>query len=108
MTTITLFRVIDAAAGKLPTRASYARDVLAGYQRWSGADLKGKAARYSAGYAQQRSKAASALHAAGGCVLALRQRHGLRTTAVALCVDDFGSMVYDTIDAGIVTADQVA
>lgn len=108
MTTTTLSAVIDAASDKLAPRAAYARDVLAGHQRWSGADLKGAAKRFGAGYAQQRAKAAAALHAAGGCVLTLRQRHGLRTTAVALCTDDFGCRVYDTVEAGIVTADQVA
>ena len=47
-----------------------ARRVILGLQRWSGADLRGRARDYGAGYARQRSAARRALEAAGGTVVA--------------------------------------
>ena len=88
----TLQTVIAAAQSNL--RGAYARDTVAGRQRWSGADLKGKAARYGASYYVQRRKARAALFAAGGCIVAID--HGRDVTAVRACVDDFGNEVFDT------------
>jgi hypothetical protein len=84
--------VIRAAQATL--RGQYARDTVAGRQRWSGADLKGKAARYGASYYVQRRKARAALFAAGGCVLTVD--HGRDVTAVRVSVDDYGNEVFDT------------
>jgi len=92
MTKTKLSEVCDKACGLL--RGAYARDVVTGQQRWSGADLRGKAARYGATYARQRRKALKALEAAGGEVVAVE--HGRLVTGVELCVDDFGNQVYMT------------
>ena len=75
-------------------RGAYARDVVTGQQRWSGADLRGKAARYGSTYARQRRKAKKALKAAGGVVVAVE--HGRLRTAVEICVDDYGNQIYLT------------
>lgn len=82
--------IIESAAATL--RGQYARDVLSGRQAWSGADLQGKALKYSSGYARQRVKAAAALHNAGGTVL--RCEHNRLVTAVLVCIDDYGNAVY--------------
>ena len=92
MTTTKLAEVCDKACEML--RGAYARDVVTGQQRWSGADLRGKAARYGSTYAKQRRKARKALKAAGGVVVAVE--HGRLRTAVEICVDDFGNQVYMT------------
>jgi hypothetical protein len=92
MKTIKLAEVCDKACGML--RGAYAQDVVTGQQRWSGADLRGKAARYASTYARQRRKAEKALEAAGGEVVAVE--HGRLVTGVALCVDDYGNQVYMT------------
>ena len=92
-----LNEVIDAAVDYLNEhypRSRYAVDVITGHQAWSGSDLKGSARKWGAGYAKQRSIAESALRKAGGCVVAAG-RYGTRKTAVRLCVDDFGTEVYE-------------
>jgi hypothetical protein len=77
-------------------RGQYAKAVVTGQQRWSGADLRGRAAFYGSWYSRQRLKAARALEAAGGEVLAVE--HGRLRTAIELCVDDFGTQIYFTGD----------
>lgn len=95
-------QVIDAAADHLNPRAGYARDVLRGWQRWSGADLQGKAKSFGSKYAQQRVKAAEALRMAGGVLVPVE--HGLIVTAVYVGADDFGGAVYHTTVGVAVTA----
>jgi hypothetical protein len=95
MKTTKLTQVCDKACGML--RGAYAQAVVTGQQRWSGADIRGKAAYYGSTYARQRRKAKKALKAAGGEVVAVE--HGRLVTAVALCVDDFGNQVYMTADS---------
>lgn len=102
--TKTLEQVVSAAAAAL--RGEYAKNVVAGVQRWSGADLKGKAARFGGQYARQRAKAAAALRAAGGEIVAAR-RGGRLSTAVAVAVDDFGVAIYATTEFGIVPATEL-
>ena len=87
--------VVRDAIAALPTRAAYARDVIAGAQRWSGADLQGKAKRYGAGYAKQRRRAYRALDEAGGLVLSVQ--NGRLVTAVEVGQDDHGNAVYATL-----------
>ena len=87
-TTITL------ACASLPIRARYARDVIEGYQRWSGSDLRGKARKFGAGYARQRTRARTALFDAGGMILAVD--HGRHVTAVPVGTDDYGRAIYQT------------
>jgi len=75
-------------------RGAYAANVVRGRQRWSGADLQGKARKFGASYARQRRKARAALEMAGGDVIATE--HGRLRTAVQVCVDDYGREVYAT------------
>jgi hypothetical protein len=89
-----LDRVIKEACHSLPPRALYARAVIEGYQRWSGADLKGKAKKYGAGYAAQRQAARLSLYAAGGCIIPMR--HGLLVTAVHITDTVEGFEIYET------------
>ena len=65
-TSNTIFRSADAAiiADQL-ARGSYQRDLVAGNARWSGADLRGKAARYAGHYASSRHSLVRRLRAAG-------------------------------------------
>ena len=72
--------IIAAATASL--RGQYARDVVSGRQRWSGSDLRGKARRYGYSYSVQRRKAAQALVAAGGVIIAID--HGLNVSAVQI------------------------
>ena len=95
-------QVIDVAADLLNPRAGYARDVLTGYQRWSGGDLEGKARKFGAWYAGQRVAAYRALQKAGGCVVPVS--HGRLVTAVYVGTDDFGAAVYHTTVGVAVTA----
>lgn len=95
MTTTKLAEVCDKACEML--RGAYAKAVVMGEQRWSGADIRGKAARYGSTYARQRRKARKALKAAGGEVVAVE--HGRLRTAVEICVDDFGNQIYLTADS---------
>lgn len=74
--------VIEAAIANLHPRARYARDVIRGRQRWSGADLRGLAkTRFGPAYAAQRDNALRALERAGGAVISIAP-HGLLITAV--------------------------
>ncbi len=91
-TTTKLTAVCDKACEML--RGAYAKHVVTGQQRWSGADLRGKAKNYGSSYGRQRRKALKALEAAGGEVVAVE--HGRLVTGVELCVDDFGNQVYMT------------
>ena len=91
---MTLQTILSLACASLPSRARYARDVIEGYQRWSGADLKGKARKFGAGYARQRTRARTALFDAGGMILAVD--HGRHVTAVPVGTDDYGNAVYAT------------
>ena len=75
-------------------RAGYAGDVLRGAQRWSGADLRGKARKYGAHYARQRAIASRAWWAAGGRLLAIE--HGRIVSAVPVGMDDYGDAIYST------------
>ena len=91
---MTLQTILTLACASLPNRARYARDVIYGDQRWSGADLRGQARKYGAGYARQRTRARTALFNAGGMILAIdRGRH---VTAVRVATDDYGNAVYAT------------
>lgn len=92
---------ITAACDALPPRKRYARAVLCGRYRWSGSDIKGKAARFGSSYARQRDAARSALFRAGGLIVADR-RTGFLRAAVEVCVDDFGNQVYEVSGRGIV------
>lgn len=103
MNTTHLDTVIDTAESLLSPRAQYARLVLTGGQRWSGADLKGKARAFGGGYYRQRRKARAALHRAGGLIVASKA-HGRLSTAVRVGCDDFGDAVYQTVEFGTVTA----
>ena len=74
--------IIEAAISNLNPRARYARDVIRGHQRWSGADLRGLAkTRFGASYAEQRDNALRALERAGGTVISIAP-HGKRVTAI--------------------------
>lgn len=88
--------VIAAAQELAGDRSRYALDVIDGGQRWSGADLKGKAKKYGYSYARQRTRASQCLHAAGGTVVAIE--NGLLVTAVAIGQDDYGNAIYQTTE----------
>ena len=79
--------IIAAATASL--RGQYARDCITGRQRWSGSDLRGKARRYGYSYSVQRRKAAQALVAAGGCIIAID--HGLLVSAVQIDADSYAT-----------------
>lgn len=83
-------QILDATGN----RSGYARDVLLGHQRWSGADLKGKAKRFGASYARQRGAATQALHRAGGVLVQRADAHGLLVAAVPAGQDDYGTALY--------------
>ncbi len=95
--------VISAALASLSTRArgGYTGDVIGGSQRWSGADLRGKAKRFGGSYARQRVRASRALAAAGGCIVAVD--HGRLVTAVRAGMDDFGNAIYRTTEGLAIT-----
>jgi hypothetical protein len=92
----TLQDTIDRACAALPTRAQYAREVIRGEQRWSGADLKGKAKKFGAVYARQRSVALRAWHDAGGILVAVE--HGRLVSAVEAGVNAQGYATFVTVD----------
>ena len=79
--------IIAAAAASL--RGQYARDCITGRQRWSGSDLKGKARKFGYSYSVQRRKAAQALVAAGGVIIAID--HGLLVSAVQIDADSYAT-----------------
>jgi hypothetical protein len=99
---MTLHNVLSLACASLPTRARYARDVIEGYQRWSGSDLKGKARKFGAGYARQRNRARTALFDAGGMILSVD--HGRHVTAVCVGTDDYWQAIYQTPNGTAVQA----
>ena len=80
---------------KAHPRAQYALDVLAGRQRWSGADLKGKANKYGGHYARQRARAAMFLFDAGGKIVP--GANGLLISATRIGTDDEGNELLDTL-----------
>jgi hypothetical protein len=94
--------VIALAQAALGPRADYARRVIDGRQRWSGADLRGKARKYSLGYHLRRNDARIALFDAGGVIVA--GPRGLLSTAVVIGVDDYGVQLYATTEWGVVPA----
>lgn len=101
--------VVEKAESMLSSRQHYARDVLAGNQLWSGADLKGVAKKFGAGYAKQRGCALKALRAAGGEVQPCE--NGLMQTVVSIGMDDYGNAIYaaaDGIKAPSVTGKRLA
>ena len=77
-------------------RSHYARDVLRGWQNWSGSDLKGAAKKFGAGYAVERAAARSALFAAGGQLVPVD--HGRLVAARHVGQDDFGNQIVETVD----------
>lgn len=86
------------------TRSDYAKDVLYGRQRWSGNDLRGKARKYGAGYAQRRRYASQAWFEAGGCIVG-RRCDGLLISAVAVGQDDFGNALFQVRDGRTINPD---
>ena len=104
---IALSRVIESARDALISdhpRAHYADDVLSGHQRWSGADIKGKARRFGASYAEQRKRAARYLRAAGGMLCYVGPHHRL-CACVIVGMDDYGNaLIQSDIGAGIPAA----
>lgn len=64
-------------------RGCYQRDLLRGWARWSGADLRGKANKYGAHYARSREGLVSRLLANGFIVTEIRREHGLRTMHIS-------------------------
>lgn len=82
-TTNTIFADADARliAGQV-ARGDYQRSLLAGSSRWSGADLEGAAARWSARYRQSRQSLLAALRAAGLSVVEVAGRGGRRVMVV--------------------------
>ena len=92
--------IITNAQDLLNPRAYYARDVIAGKQRWSGADLKGKARRYGGHYAGQRVRAAWALGEAGGLIITTH--NGRHVTAARIGMDDYGNQLFATLRGTVV------
>lgn len=90
-----IHKILREAASLLPERATYARDVLYGRKRWSGADLRGKARRYGGHYADSRGKALDALQSAGGFTVVIDR--GLIVAAAELGQDDYGNELVETL-----------
>jgi hypothetical protein len=86
-------------------RAGYAHAVLSGVQRWSGADLQGKARRYGYGYHRQRNYAKWAWFEAGGLLLSIGPQ-GRIESAVYVGADDYGNAIYHTAAAVVVPRDR--
>jgi hypothetical protein len=84
-------RVVQNACMLL--RGEYAKDVVKGYRKWSGAGMAA-AARKWGWYSRKRDEALKALRKAGGDVVAVD--YGRLVTSVPLCVDDYGAQVYET------------
>jgi len=59
-------------------RGTYQRDLLDGYQTWSGADLRGRAASYSVHYRNSRDNLLRRCKAAGLTVTSVTGPHGRR------------------------------
>ena len=96
----TIYAAVDSLHEKHP-RASYAEDVILGYQAWSGNDLKGKARKFSASYYYQRIRAGSFFRRSGGLILPVD--NGKLVSAVYLCQDEYGNAVYETLQGVAVT-----
>ena len=96
----TIHAAVDSLHEKHP-KASYAADVILGYQSWSGSDLKGKARKFSMSYYYQRIRAASFFRCSGGLILPVN--NGKLISAVYLGQDDYGNAVYDTLQGIAVT-----
>ena len=90
----TIYAAVDSLHKEHP-RASYAADVILGYQAWSGADLKGKARKYSMSYHCQRARAGSFFRSCGGLILPVD--NGKLVSAVYIGQDDYGNAIYDTL-----------
>lgn len=76
--------VLDRA--RALARGSYQRSLLDGYARWSGADLRGAAKRWSGRYAASRSGLLSRLRKAGLDVAVRYVTTSNNRQAVALCL----------------------
>ena len=98
--------MIDRALGNISPRAQYQRDVLEGYQYWSGNDLGGKARIWGASYARARESAMSALIAAGGTTVYHRQQNGLKIGALPVLWDDARPVAYQTAEGYVVATDE--
>lgn len=70
MTINQIRKAITTACGNVG-KSEYAKDVLYGYQRWSGSDLRGKASTFGARYARMRQRAEIALSKVGGFLVPL-------------------------------------
>jgi hypothetical protein len=88
------------------TRSEYAQAVLHGSQRWSGADLRGNAARWSGSYYRARLTAKRAVFAAGGWLAHDRTGHGRVIAVTPVGCDDYGTRLFATA-YGPRTADQL-
>lgn len=80
-TTCTSKAVRDAALAL--ARGCYQRDLVWGWARWSGADLKGKAKKWGAKYARSRANLVGRLLANGFQVEEIKRAHGLRTMHIS-------------------------
>lgn len=81
---------------QLSPRGSYGLDVLRGRQRWSGADLRGRAKSYGGSYAHARWLASKALVQAGGAIIPTE--HGQLQSAVYAGQSDYGDLLAVTVD----------
>jgi len=80
-TTCSSREVRDAALAL--ARGCYQRDLVLGWARWSGADLKGKAKKWGAQYARSRAGLVGRLRANGFEVTEIKRAHGLRTMHIS-------------------------
>lgn len=89
-------QLLTRAEARISEKQGYARDVLYGRQRWSGADLQGKAKKYGAWYAEQREEAGYALKEAGGFII--HRENGLICAAMQIGVGESGILYLLTYD----------
>jgi hypothetical protein len=89
----TMITAATAAFHAAHPRAAYGLAVLAGRQRWSGGDLRGKARAFGWTYYNARLAARAAVEAAGGEILPTAPR-GELAAMVAVGTDDFGNALY--------------
>ncbi|MFM1756870.1 MAG: hypothetical protein RL621_1852 [Bacteroidota bacterium] len=57
-------------------RGSYQTDIITGYQRVSGSDLKGKASRWKGAYARSKENLFKTFKEAGICAYIVREKNG--------------------------------
>lgn len=77
-------------------RGSYQRDVVTGAARWSGADLRGKASRYSGRYAESRRNLLGRLEADERLAVRIdRGKRGLLTLVIELADDAAFDAAFD-------------